>query len=1084
MKKIISLFLSITIIGVSVITYVQEPIIAKAEEKNIQSFINETVELIKENDADKELVAENEEKIETAAYEHSVNEIESTTFQTCRLIVKSDISPDKLNSIGIASGFSDYYIVQFENEEDTKNAFSFYSECDYVEDVFCDRVFKKLSDYTVSENHQINYPEEIPERLDSWGSKVTGTYELKDFIEYEYIETELPEIKVAILDSGVDLDHEFFQGRLIETHFNASGEGIANSEIDKEESHGTNVTSVIVDNTFKNVKIANYKISHKGNGSFSGFVSGMLQATLDGADIINTSFSIWGTSKEEQTLAESVVETAIENGCIIVSSSGNYNVDIDYEYSVPTSINGVISVAASNTVNCPTSWSSRGDSVSVMAPGENIPVASPNDKYELTSGTSFSSPLTVSLYALLKTLYPNENNEQLQVRIESTADKCDLEGVVNMYGYGIIDAIGAAGLKRTKTPMIYNEYEIYEGKAEIEISVPENAVVYYTMDQTYPSKDNGILYDKENPIVIEDDFFIIHAVAYSDDGFRSDYVSDLVKAATLGTDDMFDVDESGNIIAYYGNVNYLKIPDIIDGIAVTGFTERLFSNAKFHAVWFSDNITTITSDLFYDNSSLQFADGTGIKEIHKNAFRNCINLYKINFPNVLSIGKRAFYNTKQLSGINFPQCTYIDQYAFYNSLIRYINLPKVEIICAYAFNKCELIYKLNIPMLVELRERLASSDNTYYGSAYSFWDSGINTVVDLKNITSMSYGCFYKSRVKRLEFSNIKTTESLPITYCKQPLYGTIIVALPSTLENCVIDDIPPEDRNLTYKINYKVYGTTGTYAENWAKSNNYEFVAISKENPNDAIINDLPKHYYSYMRPLEADVIGFNRTYQWYGSNTDNNTSGIAINGATERKFDPNEYKQYKYYYCVVTSTDIGYEPIEIRTGVTENKSYVLSEELADYTVLDKVISQIPEDLSVYTDESIATLKSIEESINRDLDITNQEQVDKWANELAEAVEKLELKHADYTELERTLATIPKDLSVYTEESVSALQEIISNIDYSLNITQQEQVDEYVGKVNEAIRNLKKECWFVRFLKRLLVFFNQIIIKINIIFI
>ncbi|MBR6624180.1 MAG: S8 family serine peptidase, partial [Ruminococcus sp.] len=592
MKKFISMFLSVIIFSSTFVFGMKKPLIAKAEENNIQSFINQTIKLIKENDADKVFVAENEEKLETSSYALSVNETEDTTFQTCRLIVKSDTTPDKLNSVGIASGFLDYHIVQFENEEDTKNAFDFYSECYYVEDVFCDRVFDASSNYTVDQSNQITYKEEVPERLDSWGSQVTGMYELMDYIKSNYILADLPQIEVAVLDSGVDLGHEFFQGRLIKKSFNSSGDGVEKSENDTEYGHGTNVTSVIVDNTLENVKVSNYKISHKGNGSFSGFIAGVLQAAEDEVDIVNMSFSFWGTSKEEQDLAESIIKSAIEKGCLVISSSGNYNVDIDYQYSVPTSIDGVISVAASSVINYPTSWSSRGKSVSVMAPGEDIPVASPNDKYVLTSGTSFSSPLTVSLYALLKTLYPSESNKQLQIRVESTADESDLEGIVNMYGYGIIDAIGASSLKRAETPIINNENEIYEGKAEIKITVPQNSVVYYTMDQTYPSKDNGVLYNEKEPIIIEDDFFFIHAVAYSEDGFRSEYVSELIQAATLGTNDMFEINNDGIITNYCGSVNYLKIPNEINGIKVLGFSENLFSESNFHGVWFSDEITT------------------------------------------------------------------------------------------------------------------------------------------------------------------------------------------------------------------------------------------------------------------------------------------------------------------------------------------------------------------------------------------------------------------------------------------------------------------------------------------------------------
>lgn len=50
MKKFISMFLSVIIFSLTFVFGMEKPLIAKAEENAIQSFINETVELIKEND--------------------------------------------------------------------------------------------------------------------------------------------------------------------------------------------------------------------------------------------------------------------------------------------------------------------------------------------------------------------------------------------------------------------------------------------------------------------------------------------------------------------------------------------------------------------------------------------------------------------------------------------------------------------------------------------------------------------------------------------------------------------------------------------------------------------------------------------------------------------------------------------------------------------------------------------------------------------------------------------------------------------------------------------------------------------------
>ncbi|MCQ2515215.1 MAG: InlB B-repeat-containing protein, partial [Ruminococcus sp.] len=166
--------------------------------------------------------------------------------------------------------------------------------------------------------------------------------------------------------------------------------------------------------------------------------------------------------------------------------------------------------------------------------------------------------------------------------------------------------------------------------------------------------------------------------------------------------------------------------------------------------------------------------------------------------------------------------------------------------------------------------------------------------------------------------------------------------------------------------------------------------IEISQET---AVINDLPDEYYDYMRYLFADVVGFNRTYQWYGSYTDSNSGGIPIEGATERKFVPKDFQQYPYYYCKVVSTDVGYDPIEIKTGATKYMDYSGEIPSADYSRLDEVLATIPDNLSVYTDESVAVLNGTLNEIDRNLDASSQSLINEYINNVSEAIASLRLK-------------------------------------------------------------------------------------------
>ena len=129
-----------------------------------------------------------------------------------------------------------------------------------------------------------------------------------------------------------------------------------------------------------------------------------------------------------------------------------------------------------------------------------------------------------------------------------------------------------------------------------------------------------------------------------------------------------------------------------------------------------------------------------------------------------------------------------------------------------------------------------------------------------------------------------------------------------------------------------------------------------------------------------------------------------------------------------------------------------------ADYSKVDAALANIPKDLSVYTEESVAKLNAAKEAVVRDLDITKQAEVDKMAEAIQDAIEALQLKKADYSKVDAALGNIPKDLSIYTKESVAKLEEAKEAVVRDLDITKQAEVDKMAEAIQKAIDNLKKK--------------------------
>ena len=127
-----------------------------------------------------------------------------------------------------------------------------------------------------------------------------------------------------------------------------------------------------------------------------------------------------------------------------------------------------------------------------------------------------------------------------------------------------------------------------------------------------------------------------------------------------------------------------------------------------------------------------------------------------------------------------------------------------------------------------------------------------------------------------------------------------------------------------------------------------------------------------------------------------------------------------------------------------------------ADYSKIDELLKSIPQDLSLYTSDSVSRLNQAIDSIDRSYNAAQQALVDAMANTLESAINNLKLRPADYSKIDSLLKNVPQDLSLYTSDSVSRLNQAIDSIDRSYNAAQQKLVDAMANTLESAINNLK----------------------------
>ena len=130
---------------------------------------------------------------------------------------------------------------------------------------------------------------------------------------------------------------------------------------------------------------------------------------------------------------------------------------------------------------------------------------------------------------------------------------------------------------------------------------------------------------------------------------------------------------------------------------------------------------------------------------------------------------------------------------------------------------------------------------------------------------------------------------------------------------------------------------------------------------------------------------------------------------------------------------------------------------EPADYSDVYEVLGNIPADLSIYTNESVANLYSAVEALRGYRDLAQQSDVDKMTNDINDAVEALVYKSADYTELDKA-EEAAKALNKDDYEDFSEVEKALAAIDRTKNITEQADVDAMVKAINDAVANLVKK--------------------------
>ncbi len=254
-----------------------------------------------------------------------------------------------------------------------------------------------------------------------------------------------PEVIIAIVDTGVALDHEDLKDKIIAGYNFVSD---SNNTYD-DHGHGTMVASIAAAQSNNGIGMAGVAwnslimpikvMDSEGNGSYLQIAAGIRYAADNGAKIIN--LSLGGINPS--FILEDACKYAYDKGAVIVAASGNIGGAVYYPAAYD---DYCIAVGASDYNDEIAGFSNFGQSIDIVAPGVAVygAVYKPDEPEKLSaygwdSGTSFSAPYVSGAAAVLISYKPFLNPAMVMKLIKVTADDVNFDtfpGIDDYMGYG------------------------------------------------------------------------------------------------------------------------------------------------------------------------------------------------------------------------------------------------------------------------------------------------------------------------------------------------------------------------------------------------------------------------------------------------------------------------------------------------------------------------------------------------------------------------------------------------------------------------------------------------------------------------
>ncbi|MEU9126316.1 S8 family serine peptidase [Streptomyces sp. NPDC048506] len=243
------------------------------------------------------------------------------------------------------------------------------------------------------------------------------------------------DVKIAVLDTGVDTGHPDLAGRIQDTVSFVPGQPVQDGN-----GHGTHCIGTAAGPAHPqqgprygvacDARILAAKVlSNAGSGTDGQILAGMSWAVAHGARVI--SMSLGGPVQPDELFPQTyeiLAQRALQRGAVIVAAAGN---DSNRPPSIqpvsrPANCPSILAVASLDKAITTSFFSNggingQGGEINIAAPGRDVRSAAPGGGYQSLSGTSMATPHAAGVLALLAQANPNASAVELMASLKSGA---------------------------------------------------------------------------------------------------------------------------------------------------------------------------------------------------------------------------------------------------------------------------------------------------------------------------------------------------------------------------------------------------------------------------------------------------------------------------------------------------------------------------------------------------------------------------------------------------------------------------------------------------------------------------------------